>query len=77
VKVCTGSNSVLKQRTGFIVSSWSLYCLSLLKEPSLLKENEGWHPYGIRFAVPTALVAGHEEAGPMAAHQALKLPQPE
>ena len=31
---------------------------------------------GIRFAVPTVQVAGHEEVGPVAAYQALKLVKP-
>ena len=41
---------------------------------SLIKQ--AFDENGIRFAVPTVQVAGHEEVGPVAAYQAIKLVKP-
>jgi small-conductance mechanosensitive channel len=48
----------------------------VIRRRALALIKQAFDENGIRFAVPTVQVAGHEEAGPVAAHQALKLVKP-
>jgi small-conductance mechanosensitive channel len=48
----------------------------VIRRRALALIKQAFDQNGIRFALPTVQVAGHEEAGPVAAHQALKLIKP-
>lgn len=48
----------------------------VIRRRALALIKQAFDANGIRFAVPTVQVAGHEDAGPVAAHQALKLVKP-
>jgi small-conductance mechanosensitive channel len=48
----------------------------VIRRRALALIKQAFDENGIRFAVPTVQVAGHEEVGPVAAHQALKLVKP-
>jgi moderate conductance mechanosensitive channel len=48
----------------------------VIRRRALTMIKQAFDENGIRFAVPTVQVAGHEEAGPVAAYQALKLVKP-
>lgn len=48
----------------------------VIRRRALALIKQAFDENGIRFAVPTVQVAGHEEAGPVAAHQALELVKP-
>jgi small-conductance mechanosensitive channel len=48
----------------------------VIRRRALALIKQAFDENGIRFAVPTVQVAGSEEAGPVAAHQALKLVKP-
>jgi moderate conductance mechanosensitive channel len=48
----------------------------VIRRRALALIKEAFDENGIRFAFPTVQVAGREEAGPVAAHQALKLVKP-
>jgi small-conductance mechanosensitive channel len=48
----------------------------VIRRKALALIKEAFDENGIRFAFPTVQVAGREESGPVAAHQALKLVKP-
>ena len=48
----------------------------VIRRRALAMIKKAFDENGIRFAVPRVQVAGHEDAGPVAAHQALKLVKP-
>ncbi|KAB0266881.1 mechanosensitive ion channel family protein [Microvirga brassicacearum] len=48
----------------------------VIRRRALAMIKQAFDENGIRFAIPTVQVAGHEEAGSVAAHQALKLVKP-